>query len=53
MASNSLTSCMPMPICQDANHTFADNSRILPNATNFDGNATKYGMLVVFYMVVH
>jgi beta-glucanase (GH16 family) len=33
---------MPEPVCQNANHTFADNSRILPNATDFDGNATAY-----------
>lgn len=46
MASNSRTSCMPMPVCQDANHTFSDNSRILPNATDFDGDATKYDWVV-------
>jgi hypothetical protein len=39
-----------MPVCQDANHTFSDNSRILPNATDFDGNATKYGMLIQFHI---
>jgi len=37
---------MPMPVCQNANHTFADNSRILPNSTDFDGNATKYDWVV-------
>jgi beta-glucanase (GH16 family) len=31
-----------MPVCQDANHTFADNSMILANATEFDGNSTQY-----------
>jgi len=46
LASNSVTSCMPMPVCQNANHTFADNSRILPNATDFDGNATQYDWVV-------
>jgi len=39
-----------MPVCQDANHTFSDNSRILPNATDFDGDATKYGMLIQFHI---
>ncbi|KAI8972848.1 concanavalin A-like lectin/glucanase domain-containing protein [Trametes punicea] len=42
LGSNSLTSCMPEPVCQNANHTFADFSRILMNATQFDGNASRY-----------
>ncbi|KZP33738.1 glycoside hydrolase family 16 protein [Athelia psychrophila] len=42
LTSNSLTSCMPNPVCQNANHTFADNSRILPNVTMFNGNASAY-----------
>jgi beta-glucanase (GH16 family) len=42
LGSHALDSCQPMPICQNANHTFADDSRILGNATEFDGNATKY-----------
>lgn len=46
LASHSLDSCMPEPVCQNANHTFTDNSRILPNSTDFDGNATQYGKLV-------
>ncbi|EJF59764.1 hypothetical protein DICSQDRAFT_148289 [Dichomitus squalens LYAD-421 SS1] len=46
LASNSLTSCMPEPVCQNANHTFTDFSRILSNATYFDGNATKYDWVV-------
>lgn len=43
LGSHALDSCKPMPVCKDANHTFADNSMILGNATDFDGNATKYG----------
>ncbi|KII87844.1 glycoside hydrolase family 16 protein [Plicaturopsis crispa FD-325 SS-3] len=46
LASKSLTSCMPNPICQSANHTFADNSRILSNATYFGGNASAYDWVV-------
>ncbi|RDX43129.1 concanavalin A-like lectin/glucanase [Lentinus brumalis] len=46
LASNTLTSCMPEPVCQNANHTFKDTSRILTNATYFDGNATKYDWVV-------
>ncbi|THU87755.1 glycoside hydrolase family 16 protein [Dendrothele bispora CBS 962.96] len=46
LASHDLTSCRPNPICQDATHTFADNSRILSNGTFFDGNATEYDWVV-------
>ncbi|KAI0828678.1 concanavalin A-like lectin/glucanase domain-containing protein [Trametes gibbosa] len=46
LASNTLTSCMPEPVCQNANLTFTDFSRILSNATYFDGNATKYDWVV-------
>ncbi|RPD61467.1 hypothetical protein L226DRAFT_539800 [Lentinus tigrinus ALCF2SS1-7] len=46
LASNTLTSCMPEPVCQNANLTFSDTSRILSNATYFDGNATKYDWVV-------
>ncbi|KAF8870545.1 hypothetical protein CPB84DRAFT_1636504, partial [Gymnopilus junonius] len=41
-ASNTLDSCRPEPICQNANYTFADQTRILTNSTFFDGNATEY-----------
>ncbi|KAH9941782.1 glycoside hydrolase family 16 protein [Epithele typhae] len=44
--SKSLTSCMPEPVCQSANLTFTDFSRVLSNATYFDGNATKYDWIV-------
>jgi len=45
-ASNTLDSCRPEPICQNANYTFADQSRILTNSTFFDGNATEYDWTV-------
>ncbi|KAF8815739.1 glycoside hydrolase family 16 protein [Phlegmacium glaucopus] len=45
-ASNSLDSCKPSPICQDATHTFADQSRILSNNTLFNGNASAYDWVV-------
>ncbi|KAJ3930494.1 MAG: glycoside hydrolase family 16 protein [Lentinula lateritia] len=44
--SNSLDSCLPNPLCQDATHSFADNSRILTNASYFDGNASEYDWVV-------
>ncbi|KAJ8507677.1 hypothetical protein ONZ45_g9967 [Pleurotus djamor] len=46
LESKALDSCMPAPICQDATHVFSDNSRILTNATFFDGNATAYDWVV-------
>ncbi|KAH9852274.1 glycoside hydrolase family 16 protein [Lenzites betulinus] len=46
LASNTLTSCMPEPVCQNANYTFTDFSRILTNSTLFDGNATKYDFVI-------
>lgn len=45
-ASNSINSCRPNPICEDATYAFQDNSRILSNATFFDGNATAYDFVV-------
>lgn len=45
-ASNAVDSCRPDPICEDETHTFADNSRILSNATFFDGNASAYDWVV-------
>ncbi|KAF9010223.1 glycoside hydrolase family 16 protein [Cyathus striatus] len=45
-ASNSIDSCKPRPVCQDANHDFTDNSRVLTNSTFFDGNATEYDWVV-------
>ncbi|KAH9031951.1 glycoside hydrolase family 16 protein [Lactarius hengduanensis] len=38
LASHSLNSCVPNPICRSANYTFTDQTRIYPNASLFDGN---------------
>ncbi|KAI0031341.1 glycoside hydrolase family 16 protein [Vararia minispora EC-137] len=46
LASNTLDSCRPVPVCQSGTHTFTDNSRIFSNATLFDGNATEYDWVV-------
>ncbi|GLB42282.1 putative glycosyl hydrolases family 16 [Lyophyllum shimeji] len=46
LASNSIDSCRPNPICQDATHTFANFNRILTNATYFNGNASEYDWVV-------
>ncbi|KAF8636901.1 hypothetical protein AX17_003153 [Amanita inopinata Kibby_2008] len=45
-SSHSLDSCRPNPVCEDATHVFADNSKILSNATFYDGNATGYDWVV-------
>jgi len=42
LASNTLQSCMPNPVCENAYHTFADFSRVLSNSTLYTGNATRY-----------
>ncbi|KAH8987797.1 hypothetical protein EDB92DRAFT_1091846 [Lactarius akahatsu] len=42
LASHSLNSCVPNPIRRSANYTFADQSRIYPNASLFDGNLAVY-----------
>ncbi|KAJ7359638.1 glycoside hydrolase family 16 protein [Mycena albidolilacea] len=44
--SNTLDSCKPNPVCKNAVHTFTDNSRILSNASFFDGNASAYDFIV-------
>lgn len=44
--SNALDSCKPNPVCKSAVHTFADNSRVLSNASFFDGNASAYDFIV-------
>ncbi|KAI0077369.1 glycoside hydrolase family 16 protein [Panus rudis PR-1116 ss-1] len=41
-ASHSLDSCMPEPVCQNAEHKFPDLSRILMNGTYYGGNASSY-----------
>jgi len=40
------TSCRPNPVCKDGTYAFQDNSRILSNATLFDGNASAYDWVV-------
>lgn len=35
-------------VLMPSQHVFSDNSRILSNATYFDGNATEYGTLCRF-----
>ncbi|TCD63486.1 hypothetical protein EIP91_005345 [Steccherinum ochraceum] len=37
---------MPEPVCQNAQHTFPDLSRVLSNATYFGGNASAYDWTV-------
>ncbi|EGO03736.1 glycoside hydrolase family 16 protein [Serpula lacrymans var. lacrymans S7.3] len=44
--SNSLDSCKPNPICESANYTLVDTSRILTNYTYFEGNASEYDWVV-------
>lgn len=46
LASNTLDSCAPAPLCVSATHSFADNSRIFSNASLFDGNASAYDWVV-------
>jgi len=46
LASNSIQACMPNPVCESANYTFADLSRVLSNSTFYTGNATKYDWTV-------
>jgi len=44
--SNALDSCKPNPVCENSFHTFADNSRVLSNASFYDGNASTYDFVV-------
>ncbi|KAE9407905.1 hypothetical protein BT96DRAFT_1013796 [Gymnopus androsaceus JB14] len=46
LLSHSLDSCKPNPLCEDATYTFANNSRILTNASQYDGNAAEYDWVV-------
>lgn len=41
--SYSINSCKPMPVCQSTNDTFSNTSKIQMNATQWDGDASKYG----------
>jgi beta-glucanase (GH16 family) len=42
LSSYSISSCAPNPVCQNANHTFSDDSRIISNVTLYNGNASAY-----------
>ncbi|KAH9171400.1 glycoside hydrolase family 16 protein [Lactarius sanguifluus] len=42
LASHSLNSCVPNPICRSANYTFNDQTRIHPNASLLDGYPAAY-----------
>ncbi|GBE83780.1 concanavalin A-like lectin/glucanase domain-containing protein [Sparassis latifolia] len=46
LSSNTLDSCMPEPVCQDRNITFANFDRILTNQTYYHGNASEYDLVV-------
>ncbi|KAF8348587.1 glycoside hydrolase family 16 protein [Amanita rubescens] len=42
LASYSLDSCTPNPVCQNTKLVFPNTSRILQNATLYNGNASEY-----------
>lgn len=44
--SNKPTSCMPAPVCKNATYDLTDASRILSNATLYNGNATEHDFIV-------
>ncbi|KAG1776778.1 glycoside hydrolase family 16 protein [Suillus placidus] len=46
LASNTLNSCKSSPMCENANYTLSDTSRILSNYTYFNGNASEYDWVV-------
>ncbi|EIN08533.1 glycoside hydrolase family 16 protein [Punctularia strigosozonata HHB-11173 SS5] len=46
LASNTLDSCLPNPVCKDATYTFPDLSRVFSNGSLFDGNASAYDFIV-------
>ncbi|KAH7907951.1 glycoside hydrolase family 16 protein [Hygrophoropsis aurantiaca] len=46
LGSNTLDSCQPNPLCESANYTLSDTSRILSNYTTFNGNASLYDWVV-------
>ncbi|CCL98234.1 uncharacterized protein FIBRA_00228 [Fibroporia radiculosa] len=46
VASYSLTSCMPEPLCENTNITFSSFDRILMNQTNYNGNASAYDFIL-------
>ncbi|PCH35418.1 glycoside hydrolase family 16 protein [Wolfiporia cocos MD-104 SS10] len=44
--SHTLTSCMPEPVCKDANITFKNFDRILMNQTAYNGNASAWDFIL-------
>jgi hypothetical protein len=44
--SNAPSSCKPNAVCQSGTYSFADQSRILTNFTNYDGNVSKWDWTV-------
>ncbi|KAG7095355.1 hypothetical protein E1B28_006114 [Marasmius oreades] len=46
LTSFSLTSCKPNPVCKSTTYNFSNTSRILSNATYFDGDVEKYDWTV-------
>ncbi|KZT01211.1 glycoside hydrolase family 16 protein [Laetiporus sulphureus 93-53] len=46
VASHTLDSCMPEPICQSTNITFANFDRILMNQSAYNGNASMYDFIL-------
>ncbi|OAX41634.1 glycoside hydrolase family 16 protein [Rhizopogon vinicolor AM-OR11-026] len=46
LGSHTLDSCTPSPICENANYTLSDTSRILSNSTYFNGNASEYDWVI-------
>ncbi|OSX60830.1 glycoside hydrolase family 16 protein [Postia placenta MAD-698-R-SB12] len=46
LASHSLTSCEPEPVCQNANISFNSFDRILMNQSLYDGNASRWDFIL-------
>lgn len=46
LTSFSLTSCKPNPVCKSTTYNFSNTSRVLSNATYFDGDVDKYDWTV-------
>lgn len=46
LASATLSSCAPQPICQNANYTFENFDRIAQNTSAYNGNATAFDFIL-------
>ncbi|KAH9833191.1 concanavalin A-like lectin/glucanase domain-containing protein [Rhodofomes roseus] len=46
LGSNTLTSCMPEPLCESQNITFSSFDRILMNTTQYNGNASEWDFIL-------